>query len=108
MKNARLHNQAETSGRDNRNSNQDIDYAATPGGEISVSIVDCLTRGGHTVKQSTDGAYWVSKFGLSRYCESLSDLQEFAQKVGVLSKFSSPIQEYVNLTEKTNLPPPRS
>jgi len=84
MKNARLHNQAETSGLDNRNSNQDIYYAATPSGEISVSTVDCLTRAGHTVKQSTDGAYWVSKFGLSRYCESLSDLQAFARKVGVL------------------------
>ncbi len=43
-----------------------------------------LTRAGHTVKQSTDGAYWVSKFGLSRYCESLSDLQAFAQKVGAV------------------------
>ena len=43
-----------------------------------------LTRAGHTVKQSMDGSYWVSKFGLSRYCESLSDLQAFVRKVGVL------------------------
>ena len=83
MKNARLHNQAETSGLDNRNSNNDIDYAATQSGEISVWTVDCLTRAGHTVKQSTDSKYWVSKFGLSLYCESPSDLQAFAQKVGV-------------------------
>jgi hypothetical protein len=77
------------------------------GGDINATLTQ-LTRAGHTVKQSTDGAYWVSKFGLSRYCESLSDLQAFARKVGVLSKFSSPTPEYVNPTEKTNLPLPRS
>ena len=43
-----------------------------------------LTCAGHTVKQSADGTYWVSKFGLSRYCESPSELQAFARKVGVL------------------------
>lgn len=42
-----------------------------------------LALAGHAVHKGRSGDYLVSKYGLSRYCQDLDDLQAFARKLGV-------------------------
>jgi hypothetical protein len=47
------------------------------------TIKAAFALNGHTVHKGTDGGFYVSRFGLSRYCKDLEALQDFAKLVGV-------------------------
>jgi hypothetical protein len=47
------------------------------------NLIERLVLARHTVHQGRDGDYIVSKYGLSRYCTDLAELQTFAIKLGV-------------------------
>lgn len=42
-----------------------------------------LALAGHAVHKGQNGDYTVCKYGLTRYCKDLSELQAFARQLGV-------------------------
>ena len=62
----------------------DLNFATgTRRGKAEAKVLVQLALGGHTVHKCEFGDYLVSKYGLSRYCEDLDDLQDFARQLGV-------------------------
>ena len=49
----------------------------------TATLIAKLALAGHAVHRGDDGDFLVCKYGLSRWCENLSELQEFAKKLGV-------------------------
>lgn len=47
------------------------------------SLTAAFALKGHTVHKGQDGGFYVSRYGLSRYCKDLKALQDFAKLVGV-------------------------
>ena len=63
----------------------DLNFATgTRRGKAEAKVLVQLALGGHMVHRGQYGDYLVSKYGLSRYCEDLDDLQDFARQLGVI------------------------
>ena len=47
------------------------------------TLIAQFALAGHVVRRGSCNDYTVSKFGHSRYCQDLSELQEFSVRLGV-------------------------
>lgn len=52
-------------------------------GKAEATQIAELALAGHTVHKGKNGDYLVCKYGLTRHCRDLDDLQLFARKLGV-------------------------
>ena len=53
------------------------------GGKAEATQIAELALAGHAVHKGKSGDYLVCKYGLTRYCQDLDDLQAFARRLGV-------------------------
>ena len=58
--------------------------ASEPDSKAIATLIAQISLAGHAVHKATDGSYTVCRYGLSRYCGDIGDLQSFAKMVGVL------------------------
>lgn len=49
-----------------------------------MTLIAQLALAGHAVHQLQGGHFIVCKYGLTRHCQDFSELQEFAQRLGVV------------------------
>ena len=62
----------------------DLNFATgTRRSKAEAKLLVRLALGGHMVHKGQSGDYLVSKYGLSRHCEDLDDLRDFARQLGV-------------------------
>ena len=54
-----------------------------PASNATASLIAQLEKADHRVIKDTGGGFTVCKYGLSRYCENLTELTAFAVRVGV-------------------------
>ena len=51
--------------------------------KVEATLIVRFALAGHVVRRGSCNDYTVSKFGHSRYCQDLSELQEFSVRLGV-------------------------
>ena len=54
-----------------------------PDGNAIANQIALLALAGHHVHKGGEGDFIVSKYGLTRYCSNVAELQAFARQLGV-------------------------
>jgi len=65
-----------------KDSSNNADFTASAN-QIANQIAK-MALAGHTVIRGDRGDYTVCKFGLTRYCKDIAELEAFARKVGAV------------------------
>jgi hypothetical protein len=64
----------------------DVAIVAQPRSDrkTEATLIALFALAGHSVHRQADGGYMVCRFGYSKHCLALSDMERFARQTGVL------------------------